>query len=113
MDLRVFDFQLLQPREEEPIDTQGFVIQMFGINETGETFSVKVEDFKPYFFCLVPDDFTSYHKRLFLDHLRQTVGKYYAESIIDCLLIKRKKLDGFDGQSDHNFICLNITNFIF
>jgi len=106
MDLRVFDFQLLQPREEEPIDTQGFVIQMFGINETGETFSVKVEDFKPYFFCLVPDDFTSYHKRLFLDHLRQTVGKYYAESIIDCLLIKRKKLDGFDGQSDHNFICL-------
>jgi len=106
MDVRLFDFQILQPRQEEPVDTQTFVIQMFGINETGETFSIMVEDFKPYFFCLVPDDFTSYHKRMFLDHLKQTVGKYYAESIIDCLLIKRKKLDGFDGQSDHNFICL-------
>jgi DNA polymerase elongation subunit (family B) len=68
MDVRLFDFQILQPREEEPIDTQTFVIQMFGINENGETFSVMVEDFKPYFFCLVPDDFTSYHKRMFLEH---------------------------------------------
>jgi hypothetical protein len=78
---------------------------MFGINEQGETFSIEAHDFKPYFYCLVPPNFTSGDKRMFLDHIKQKVGKYYADSILDCVFIKRKKLDGFDAQSDHTFLC--------
>ena len=110
MEVRVFDFQTFTRRdtsieEDARIDAQSFVIQMFGINETGETFSIEVRDFKPYFYCLVPPHFSISDKNAFVNHIKQRVGNYYAESIIECALIQRKKLDGFDGQSIHKFIC--------
>ena len=110
MEVRVFDFQTFTRRddsieEDARIDAQSFVIQMFGINEKGETFSIEVRDFKPYFYCLVPLQFSIADKNIFVNHIKQRVGNYYAESILECALIQRKKLDGFDGQSDHKFIC--------
>jgi hypothetical protein len=42
---------------------------------------------------------------MFLEHIKQKVGPYFADSILDCVFIKRKKLDGFDAQSDHLFLC--------
>ena len=107
MEVRLFDFQPVS-RKDPDIDANDatmFIIQMFGINELGETFSIEVHDFKPYFYCLVPPSFTSGDKRSFLDHVKQKVGPYFADSILDCVFIKRKKLDGFDAQSDHLFLC--------
>jgi hypothetical protein len=107
MEVRLFDFQPVN-RKDPDIDENDatmFVIQMFGINEKGETFSIEVHDFKPYFYCLVPPSFTSGDKRNFLEHIKQKVGPYFADSILDCVFIKRKKLDGFDAQSDHLFLC--------
>jgi len=105
MEVRLFDFQTVNRRDDTPTDSNSFVIQMFGINEEGKTFSIEVHDFKPYFYCLVPSNFTSGDKSRFLDHIKQKVGNYYADSILDCVLIKRKKLDGFDAQSNHLFLC--------
>jgi len=107
MEVRLFDFQPVS-RKDPDIDANDatmFVIQMFGINEQGETFSIEVHDFKPYFYCLVPPSFTSGDKRSFLEHVKQKVGPYFADSILECVFIKRKKLDGFDAQSDHLFLC--------
>ena len=109
MEVRLFDFQTVNRRDSQiddvSIDANLFIIQMFGINEKGETFSIEAHDFKPYFYCLVPPTFTSVDKRLFLEHIKQKVGPYFADSILDCVMIKRKKLDGFDAQSDHLFLC--------
>jgi DNA polymerase elongation subunit (family B) len=105
MEVRLFDFQTVNRRDDTPTDSNTFIIQMFGINEEGKTFSIEVHDFKPYFYCLVPSNFTSGDKTRFLDHIKQKVGNYYADSIMDCVLIKRKKLDGFDAQSNHLFLC--------
>ena len=105
MEVRLFDFQTVNRRDDTPTDSNSFIIQMFGINEEGKTFSIEVHDFKPYFYCLVPSNFTSGDKSRFLDHIKQKVGNYYADSIMDCVLIKRKKLDGFDAQSNHLFLC--------
>jgi DNA polymerase elongation subunit (family B) len=106
MEVRLFDFQPVS-RKDPDIDNDAtmFIIQMFGINEKGETFSIEVHDFKPYFYCLVPPSFTSGDKRSFLEHVKQKVGPYFADSILECVFIKRKKLDGFDAQSDHLFLC--------
>jgi len=111
MEVRLFDFQTFAKRdptidEDARIDAQTFVIQMFGINEQGETFSIEVHDFKPYFYCLVPPQFTIADKNAFVNHLKSRVGGYYEDSITESALVKRKKLDWFDGQSDHKFICL-------
>jgi len=107
MEVRLFDFQTVSRRDADDlhVDSQMFIIQMFGINEKGETFSIEVHDFKPYFYCLVPPHFTVTDKNMFVNHVKQKVGNYYAESILECALIKRKKIDGFDAQSEHKFIC--------
>ena len=34
-------------------DTNQFIIQMFGVNETGKTFSLITEGFKPFFYLMV------------------------------------------------------------
>ena len=91
-------------------DVKQFVIQMFGINETGETFSVFVNDYKPFFYVKVGDDWTIDRKTEFLSHLKKKVGKYYENSICDCKIIKRHKLYGFDAGKEYKFVQLKFNN---
>ena len=97
MQVKLIDFQTLT-RDDE------FIIQMFGINEKGETFAIEIPDFKPCFYCRVPDWYEKSDKTMFLEHIKTKTG--LTDSILECALIKRKKLDGFDGQKQHKFICL-------
>jgi len=58
---RVFDYNVYNAHDssrdvEESgtfIDTNAFVIQMFGVDEYGKTYSVTVEGFKPFFYVMV------------------------------------------------------------
>ena len=85
-------------------DSTNFVIQMFGVNETGETCSIIAEDYRPFFYVLVNDNWTIQSKDNFLAHIKDKLGKYYEKSITECIIIKRKKLYGFDGGKEHKFI---------
>ena len=37
------------------------------------------------------------------------MGKFYENTISECIIIKRKKLYGFDGGKEHKFIKLEYT----
>ena len=91
-------------------DKNVFVIQMFGITETGETCSIIAQEFKPFFYVKVPEKWTSISKNDFLEHVKNKMGKFYAASICDCKIIKRKNLYGFDGGMDHKFIMFKFNN---
>ena len=91
-------------------DMKRFTIQMYGINETGETFSLFVRDYKPFFYIKVDDSWGMEKKIEFLSHIKSKIGKYYESSICECKLIKRKKLYGFDGGKEHRFILLKFNN---
>jgi DNA polymerase elongation subunit (family B) len=93
-------------------DTKRFVIQMFGINEKGETFCLFVNDYKPFFYVKVGDDWNIDRKNEFLNHIKTKIGKYYENSICECKIINRKKLYGFDGGKEHKFILLKFNNTI-
>ena len=73
-------------------DSTKFVIQMFGVNEKGETCSIIAEDYRPFFYVLVNDNWTIQMKDNFLAHIKDKIGKYYEKSITECIIIKRKKL---------------------
>jgi len=115
---RLFDFNVYnekssdsdddtnQPRQ----DSSNFQIQMFGINELGETCSIIAENFKPFFYVKVSDDWTQHTKDIFLTYIKGKIGKYYENSICDCKLIKKKKLYGFDGGKEHKFIAFYFDN---
>jgi DNA polymerase elongation subunit (family B) len=85
-------------------DSTNFIIQIFGVNEKGETCSIIAEDYKPFFYVLVNDSWTIKTKDDFLAHIKDKIGKYYEKSITECIIIKRKKLYGFDGCKEHKFI---------
>jgi DNA polymerase elongation subunit (family B) len=91
-------------------DSKIFMIQMFGVNEKGETCSIIAEHFKPFFYVKVDDDWTQGKKLSFLAHIKQQIGKYYEDSISECKLIKRKKLYGFDGGKLHKFVMFKFEN---
>jgi DNA polymerase elongation subunit (family B) len=109
---RIVDFNVYNAKSENSSDEEGgvyketscFMIQMFGVNETGKTCSILAENFKPFFYVLVNDTWSTQTKESFLDHIKTKIGKYYEKSITNCIIVKRKKLYGFDGGKEHKFI---------
>ena len=95
---------------QERIDKNEFTIQIFGINEKRETCSIIVEEFKPFFYIKVGDDWDKNLKEEFVSHLRFKMGSYYKNSLINSKLIKKKKLYGFDGGKYYKFIKLEFEN---
>jgi DNA polymerase elongation subunit (family B) len=112
---RIFDFNIFNKEfadedtsseEEEQVyrDKSKFIIQMFGINEKGESASIIVDDFKPFFYVMVDDKWKKSTKESFLLHIKEKIGEYYKNSITECILIEKKKLYGFDGGKKHKFV---------
>ena len=87
-------------------DSNVFTIQMFGLNEQGNTCSIIVTDFKPFFYVKIDDDWNIQKKCHFLQHIKTKIGKYYENSITECKIIKRRKLYGFDNGKEYKFIKL-------
>ena len=81
------DVEIIQVNE----NSSNFMIQIFGLNELGKTCSIIVEDFKPFFYILVNDTWNIQKKDSFLQHLKTKMGKYYENSVSNCIIIKRKK----------------------
>ena len=93
-------------------DEKFTTIQMFGINEKGETCAIFVRDYQPFFYIKVGDEWSIPQKSAFISHLKNKVGKFYQDSILDVesKLIRRKKLYGFDGGKEHKFILIKFKN---
>ena len=100
------------PNGGRKTDNLSFIIQMFGINETGETCSILIDDYNPFFYVKVPETWGQTKKMELISHLKHHVGGYYANSIIEseCKLIKRKKLYGFDAGKEYRFVLIAFTN---
>ena len=115
---RVFDYNVYNAydftRDDDEdniyVDKNSFMIQMFGVDEYGKTYSVVVEGFKPFFYVMVNDKWSITMKEQFISHIKEKMGKYYANSITDSKLVKRKKLYGFDNKKEHKFIFIEFAN---
>ena len=116
---RIFDFNVYNAKESQQDsddehntykDNSIFTIQMFGVNEVGETCSILAEDYRPFFYVMVNDGWTIQSKDIFIKHIKEKMGKYYQDTITDCIIIKRKKLYGFDGGKEHKFIKIEFLN---
>jgi len=123
---RLFDFNVkdVKVEEEDKIeedtepsekkrkkDNLKFIIQMFGKNEKGKTCSILVKDYTPFFYIKIPEDWDINKKLEFVNHLKDEVlGNYYKDGLLECKLVKRKKLYGFDGGKLHKFLVLKFAN---
>ena len=87
-----------------------FIIQMFGINEKGETAAIFVKKFTPFFYAKVGDDWTKTTCTEFISQMRNDMGRLYETSILSYKLLNRKKLYGFDGGVNHKFIEISFSS---
>ena len=94
-----------------PSKDREFVVQMFGINETGETASIFVEGFSPFFYVLVGDDWTDSNRVSFVSQIYEDLGSQFWDGcIVKSQFIKRKKLYGFDAGKQSKFLLLKFSN---
>ena len=119
---RLFDFNVYNNKEESDnssneekrifTDSSTFKIQMFGLNEKGETCSIIVENFQPFFYVLVEDHWDISMKNEFIRNIKTKIGKFCENCIKEkeCIIVKRKKLYGFDAGKEYKFIKLVFSN---
>lgn len=95
-------------------DNKEFIIQVFGIDEKGDSYSIYLDDYKPFFYVSVANDWKISDKDYFITHLKKMMTKYYENSLItsECKLIKRHKLYGFNDGKEYKFILLKFKNTI-
>ena len=86
-----------------------FHIQLFGLNEQGETASITITDYKPFFYVKVGDNWTPLTARTLFENVKKRVGKL-ANSILSVNLVDHNKLYGFSGGKKSRFVCFTFEN---
>tara|TARA_B100000902_G_scaffold399878_1_gene473285 strand:+ start:704 stop:4567 length:3864 start_codon:yes stop_codon:yes gene_type:complete len=114
---RLYDYNVYDGINEEKKeefnkykDSKEFIIQAFGINKQGQSASILITGFNPFFYIKVNNTWNEQKKTEFIVHLKLKMGNYYDESIIDSKLIKKQKLYGFDNKKLHTFIKISFKN---
>ena len=93
-------------------DNLQFIIQMFGINERGDTYCIYVNDYLPFFYIKVGDNWDERTMRSFAYQLQFEKGldKRFEGSLVSYELVDHYKLYGFSGGRKHKFMKLVFKN---
>ena len=102
MDFRLFDFQTKDENGK-------FIIEMFGINEKGETSYIKIDDFKPFFYVLVDDSWNNQKINNFIKTKIEPKVKN-AINLIKGELCEYNKLYWFSNNKKNKFLRLIFNN---
>ena len=99
-------------RYKQHTDELQFVIQMFGINEKGETCCIYVNDYLPFFYVKAGDNWTNITAGEFVRDLQNNpkLDKRFKNSILSYELVDHYKLYGFSGGRKHKFVKLVFKN---
>ena len=118
---RLFDFHSYDHKEDyesasdesaisDGNDKIPFHIQMFGLNEQGETCSITVTDYKPFFYVKVGYNWTKSNAEFLFKDIKKKVGNKIARSILSIELVDHHKLYGFSGGKKSWFVKLIFGN---
>ena len=113
-EFKLFDFYVYNKyiKGDPDQDNNVFTIQMFGLNELGETASITVNNFKPFLYILVDDTWQNSDVPEFIGSIKMIIGEKYDNSIIKYRLEKKHKLYGFDNKRTYPFVYIEVENTI-
>jgi DNA polymerase elongation subunit (family B) len=92
---RLFDFQSYDKNKQ-------FRIQIFGINEQGETCAIFIDDFQPFFYVKLPDGWSINHMYEWFDSIKR-LCTYSQKDCLYCSFETRSQLYDFTANTDFNF----------
>ena len=106
-----FDYEKEKEKKDYiQYDTTTFVIQMYGIDEKGNTCSIFVENYHPFFYIKCDDNWNDTNVTILLDELRQTLICSLRKCIISAELVQYNKLYGFTAGKKSQFIKMTFQN---
>ena len=91
-------------------DEKVFVIQMFGVNEKGETCSIYINDFQPFFFILINNKWNNREMVELVKEIKTKIGRKYNDSIVEYEIVEYNKLYGFTAGKKDKFVKLTFKN---
>jgi len=98
--------------EWKPSTPLQFIIEMYGINESGETCCIFIKDYKPFFYIKVADNWTNQNIAILYEELRSKLEKQYQKYLLSAELVEYNKLYGFSGDKKSKFVKLTFANII-
>ena len=91
-------------------NNKNFMIQMFGLNEKGETATIYVRGYTPFFYVKVGEDWNNNKAMEFIGQIKSEMGDYHEDTIESYKLLDKNKLYGFDGGKLHKFLQIKFKN---
>ena len=96
--------------EKPKTQDKQFLIQMFGLSEQGETASITITNFQPFFYIKVGDQWDQGNANGLLDYIKSKV-RYLSNDILSIELIDQYKLYGFTGGKKSRFVKINFQTY--
>ena len=112
-EFRLFDFQTYNRDDviqEAGTDDKNFTIKMFGMNEQRETCCIHIENFRPFFYVLIPSKWEGQHITQFKQYIRTELGDFAENSLLSVEKTKMEKLYGFNNHKKLAFLKLSFKN---
>ena len=91
-------------------DQPKFIIQMFGLNDKGETCCIFVSNYSPFFYVRIGDDWKKNDVNALLREIKSRLSKFHSHSITGIEMVDHHKLYGFSGGKTHQFAKLTFKN---
>ena len=110
IEFNIYDEEDNEEENDKYTDNKNFIIQMFGVNEKGETCCLYINDYKPFFYLKVGFDWNDTDKYGLLEDIKNKLPKYYQQSIIDSEIVNYNKLYGFTGGKKEKFIKVSFNS---
>ncbi len=118
--IRLFDFQAKDEypeisdddssEERQPRKSAEFVIEMYGINEKGESFCLFVHNFQPFFYIKVPQYWEQPQLDNLLYEMKQSVKQRIMDQIVSTEFVHSNTLYGFSAGNQSKFVKMSFKN---
>ena len=114
---KLIDFRVYDKRPGDDSSDEGnndhpiFVIQMFGINEKGQTCCIYVNNYQPFFYVKVAKTFDQNDCQELMMQIKEDMKFEYLKScVLKAELVEKNKLYGFSGGNKDNFVKFTFQN---
>lgn len=98
--------------DESSIYINKYKFQIFGRTKEGKSVIVTVDDYTPFYFIQIPNNWNNSQLKIVLDGLKKKLPKDLAETLVvdKCKIVKRKIFNGFTNGELFKFIRLVFIN---
>jgi len=99
--------------DEDDTYNEQFLVTAFGLTEKGDSVTLQIEGFKPYFYIKVPDNWRNSHVEVLIDKVKKRFWKAtakFAQGLFKWRLIQAKPFRGFTGNDLFNYVRLTFLD---